>query len=195
MTVAPGPALEELMTVDELATAAGLTVRNTRYYSGLGLLPPPVRRGRMAYYDRMHLAHLERRSPRSSSRILGLPRGVLDGLVLRGLRVAEHLLEDGDLLRALALHGEVPVDLLLERGDLARELLRVAHPRILRRVQLLLEVLHLHETLLRPLLSRRELQPEERCRAAVYRRRWLGIKETGRIVNGRRGRDIGKEDL
>lgn len=54
-----GAALEGLMTVDELATAAGLTVRNTRYYSGLGLLPPPVRRGRMAYYDRMHLAHLE----------------------------------------------------------------------------------------------------------------------------------------
>lgn len=62
MTAAPGSALEPLdglMTVDELATAAGLTVRNTRYYSGLGLLPPPVRRGRMAYYDRMHLAHLE----------------------------------------------------------------------------------------------------------------------------------------
>ena len=50
---------EPLLTVDELATAAGLTVRNTRYYAGLGLVPPPVRRGRMAYYHRMHLAHLE----------------------------------------------------------------------------------------------------------------------------------------
>lgn len=50
---------ERLLTVDELAAAAGLTVRNTRYYAGLGLLPPPVRRGRMAYYHRMHLAHLE----------------------------------------------------------------------------------------------------------------------------------------
>lgn len=50
---------EQLLTVDELATAAGLTVRNTRYYAGLGLLPPPVRRGRLAYYHRMHLAHLE----------------------------------------------------------------------------------------------------------------------------------------
>jgi DNA-binding transcriptional MerR regulator len=58
-TAAPGAALEGLMTVDELAAAAGLTVRNTRYYAGLGLLPPPVRRGRMAYYHRMHLAHLE----------------------------------------------------------------------------------------------------------------------------------------
>lgn len=50
---------EQLLTVDELASASGLTVRNTRYYAGLGLLPPPVRRGRVAYYDRMHLAHLE----------------------------------------------------------------------------------------------------------------------------------------
>lgn len=61
MTAARDPleGLDALMTVDELAAAAGLTVRNTRYYSGLGLLPPPVRRGRTAYYDRMHLAHLE----------------------------------------------------------------------------------------------------------------------------------------
>ncbi|MBU2072817.1 MAG: MerR family transcriptional regulator [Actinobacteria bacterium] len=50
---------EGLMTVDELATACGLTVRTTRYYASLGLVPPPVRRGRMAYYDQVHLAHLE----------------------------------------------------------------------------------------------------------------------------------------
>lgn len=46
-------------TVDELAAAAGLTVRTTRYYAGLGLLPPPRRRGRVAYYGELHLAHLE----------------------------------------------------------------------------------------------------------------------------------------
>lgn len=48
-----------LRTVDELAAAAGLTVRTTRYYASLGLLPPPVRRGRMAWYDERHLARLE----------------------------------------------------------------------------------------------------------------------------------------
>ena len=32
---------EELYTVDELAAATGMTVRTTRYYAGLGLLPPP----------------------------------------------------------------------------------------------------------------------------------------------------------
>lgn len=51
--------VEPLMSVDELATAAGLTVRTTRYYASLGLVPAPVRRGRMAYYGRVHLAHLE----------------------------------------------------------------------------------------------------------------------------------------
>jgi DNA-binding transcriptional MerR regulator len=49
----------ELLTVDELATATGMTVRTTRYYASLGLLPPPVRRGRMAYYGPEHVARLE----------------------------------------------------------------------------------------------------------------------------------------
>ncbi len=47
------------VTVDELAAAAGLTVRTTRYYAGLGLLPPPVRRGRLAWYGAAHRARLE----------------------------------------------------------------------------------------------------------------------------------------
>ncbi len=50
---------EELYTVDELAAATGMTVRTTRYYAGLGLLPPPSRRGRMAYYTRAHRGRLE----------------------------------------------------------------------------------------------------------------------------------------
>lgn len=50
---------EDLLTVDELAASAGMTVRTTRYYAGLGLLPPPVRRGRMAYYSATHQARLD----------------------------------------------------------------------------------------------------------------------------------------
>ncbi len=53
-----GPA-EELFTVDELAAATGMTVRTTRYYAGLGLLPPPTRRGRIAYYTQAHRARLD----------------------------------------------------------------------------------------------------------------------------------------
>jgi DNA-binding transcriptional MerR regulator len=49
----------DLYTVDELAAVTGLTVRTTRYYAGLGLLPTPTRRGRMAYYTPAHRARLE----------------------------------------------------------------------------------------------------------------------------------------
>ena len=35
-----------------------MTVRTTRYYASLGLLPPPIRRGRLAYYSDVHLARL-----------------------------------------------------------------------------------------------------------------------------------------
>ena len=50
---------EVLLTIDELSSAVGLTVRTTRYYASLGLIPPPVRRGRVAYYDATHRARLE----------------------------------------------------------------------------------------------------------------------------------------
>jgi DNA-binding transcriptional MerR regulator len=58
MSVVAEPAVDELMTVDELSAQAGLSVRTTRYYASLGLLPPPTRRGRLAYYDERHLARL-----------------------------------------------------------------------------------------------------------------------------------------
>lgn len=49
----------DLVTVDELALGAGLTVRTTRYYASLGLIPPPIRRGRLGYYGPQHRARLE----------------------------------------------------------------------------------------------------------------------------------------
>lgn len=59
MTAAEVEEHADLLSVDELAAATGLTVRTTRYYAGLGLLPPPVRRGRMAFYGPEHRARLE----------------------------------------------------------------------------------------------------------------------------------------
>lgn len=44
--------------VDDLARAAGMTVRNVRAYQERGLLPAPVRRGRTSWYDETHLARL-----------------------------------------------------------------------------------------------------------------------------------------
>jgi DNA-binding transcriptional MerR regulator len=47
------------MTVDELAARTGMTVRTLRFYASEGLLPPPHRRGRVAYYDAGHRMRLD----------------------------------------------------------------------------------------------------------------------------------------
>jgi DNA-binding transcriptional MerR regulator len=44
--------------IDDLARAAGTSVRNVRVYQDRELLPPPVRRGRTAIYGDSHLARL-----------------------------------------------------------------------------------------------------------------------------------------
>jgi DNA-binding transcriptional MerR regulator len=45
--------------IAELAEVSGVTVRNIRAYRERGLLDPPCRRGRDAFYDDRHLAQLE----------------------------------------------------------------------------------------------------------------------------------------
>jgi DNA-binding transcriptional MerR regulator len=59
MTAQPVDDRSPSWTVDELAGLVGSTVRTIRYHTSLGLLPPPERRGRMAYYDDRHRARLE----------------------------------------------------------------------------------------------------------------------------------------
>ncbi|MGK5558509.1 MerR family transcriptional regulator [Actinomadura kijaniata] len=44
--------------IDDLARAAGTTVRNIRAYQDRGLLPPPQLKGRVGIYDDSHLARL-----------------------------------------------------------------------------------------------------------------------------------------
>ncbi|MCW2902658.1 MAG: transcriptional regulator, MerR family [Streptosporangiaceae bacterium] len=44
--------------IDDLAHAAGSTVRNVRAYQDRGLLPPPRLQGRVGLYDESHLARL-----------------------------------------------------------------------------------------------------------------------------------------
>lgn len=46
--------------VEEVAAAAGVRVDTIRFYQTRGLLPKPVRRGRVAFYDEDHLARLRR---------------------------------------------------------------------------------------------------------------------------------------
>jgi DNA-binding transcriptional MerR regulator len=44
--------------MEELARKAGITVRTLRFYRERGLIPPPRREGRIAWYDEHHLARL-----------------------------------------------------------------------------------------------------------------------------------------
>lgn len=53
------PAVEDELTIDELAARTGMTVRTVRFYAAEGLLPPPARRGRIAYYGATHRMRLE----------------------------------------------------------------------------------------------------------------------------------------
>ncbi len=55
--VAPPPASDEL-TVDQLASRVGMTVRNVRAYAARGLLPPPRLVGRTGFYGPPHVDRL-----------------------------------------------------------------------------------------------------------------------------------------
>jgi DNA-binding transcriptional MerR regulator len=48
-----------LLTLGELTERVGMSVRNVRFYTTKGLVPPPIRRGRSGYYSADHVARLE----------------------------------------------------------------------------------------------------------------------------------------
>lgn len=50
---------EGLLTLAELTGRVGLSVRNVRFYTTRGLVPPPIRRGRSGYYTAEHVTRLE----------------------------------------------------------------------------------------------------------------------------------------
>jgi len=49
----------ETMSVEQLASRVGMSVRTVRFYAGRGLIPPPRREGRNGYYGPDHLVRLE----------------------------------------------------------------------------------------------------------------------------------------
>jgi DNA-binding transcriptional MerR regulator len=51
--------LRELLTLDELTNRVGMSVRNVRFNTTKGLVPPPIRRGRSGYYTPDHVARLQ----------------------------------------------------------------------------------------------------------------------------------------
>jgi DNA-binding transcriptional MerR regulator len=48
-----------LLTLEELTDRVGMSVRNIRFYTSKGLVPPPLRRGRSGYYTSDHVARLQ----------------------------------------------------------------------------------------------------------------------------------------
>ena len=49
----------ETLTLDELTERVGMSVRNIRFYTSKGLVPPPIRQGRSGYYTVDHVVRLE----------------------------------------------------------------------------------------------------------------------------------------
>lgn len=58
-TITDVPDGEADLTIDELARAVGMTVRNVRAHQSRGLIPPPEIRGRTGYYGPAHVSRLE----------------------------------------------------------------------------------------------------------------------------------------
>ena len=113
------------MTIDQLAQAAGLTVRNVRNYQSRGLIPPPEVRGRVGYYGAEHLAglaliremqaqgfnlaaiaHLMEDARGAGEQVLGFTRSLMAPFETETPEIVEH----ADLLKRLG--GEVDPNLL-----------------------------------------------------------------------------------
>ncbi|WP_405833217.1 MULTISPECIES: MerR family transcriptional regulator [unclassified Streptomyces] len=89
---------------EDVARAAGVKVRNLRYYQERGLLPPPRREGRIAWYSDDHLTRL-----RLISDLLG--RGYTVNGIAELLQAWE---EGGGLSRLLGLEREMTRDWVQE---------------------------------------------------------------------------------
>ncbi len=111
--------------LDELSAVSGVSVRNIRAYRERGLLDPPRREGRSAYYDDRHLSQLRTvnellrkgftsahiaeflssaRQGHDLADILGLEQAIF-GRPRRGVAVALDIDADGDEARRLLQYG------------------------------------------------------------------------------------------
>ena len=123
MSAVPIESDGSLQTVDELAATTGFTVRTTRYYASLGLIPPPIRKGRVGYYGPDHRARLE------------LIRALQDhGFTLQGVERFLEGLPDGVTAEDLAIQRALITSWTSESTDeifvrIARELRRMGLPK------------------------------------------------------------------
>ena len=98
------------LRVEQLAARSGLSVDTIRYYQTRGLLAPPRREGRVAWYDEGHLERLRR-----------VRRLAADGFSLEQIqRLLAQAAPDGALLEALA-EEQVGSGRTFTRAELADE--------------------------------------------------------------------------
>src|SRR5579863_7007631 len=56
--VLPSDVQPQQLRIDDLAYSSGIPSRTIRFYNTQGLLPPPMMRGRVAYYNQEHMVIL-----------------------------------------------------------------------------------------------------------------------------------------
>lgn len=88
--------IQQLLRIDELAQQSGIPSRTIRFYNTTGLLPAPLMRGRVAFYNREHL------------RVLS---------IIKELKEQQHLPLDiiKNLLDIRSQHGDVQMNLALKQ--------------------------------------------------------------------------------
>jgi DNA-binding transcriptional MerR regulator len=137
-------------TVEELSRKVGMSPRNIRAHQARKLLPPPVRRGRVAYYDESHVRRLETIKGLqrqgfnlvSIEAMLGTHRSDRGGTTLEML-IGRVETDHPALLYALTRHGVV--------GRTDDGVVRVLRPRVL------LSALDMHRIGLTPIAALRLL--------------------------------------
>lgn len=137
-------------TVEQLSRKVGMSPRNIRAHQARKLLPPPVRRGRVAYYDESHVRRLETIKGLqrqgfnlvSIEAMLGTHRNDRGGATLEML-IGRVETDHPALLYALTRHGVV--------GRTDDGVVRVVRPRVL------LSALELHRVGLPPIAALRLL--------------------------------------
>ena len=87
---------DQLMRIDDLAYRSGVPSRTIRFYNTQGLLPAPIMRGRVAFYNQEHLLILN---------------------IIKELKERQNLPLDviRQLLEIRALHGDVQMNLALKQ--------------------------------------------------------------------------------
>jgi len=108
----PGGARDSQLTVEQLASASGMSVRNIRNHQSRGLLPPPEVRARIGYYGEEHVARLRLIQEMQAQ---GLKLTAIARLIGEGRSIDQIV----GLTRAVTAPFETESPEVLSRADLA----------------------------------------------------------------------------